>query len=883
MMTVNELRQKFLDFFESKAHRIIPSDSLIPATDPTLLFTGSGMNQFKEYFLGHNKDLRRAASCQKCLRTDDLDRVGKTPGHHTFFEMLGNFSFGDYFKEEAISWAWEFVTGELNLPKGRIWVSVYKEDDEAYTIWQKKVGVPKERIVRLGPKENFWPANAPLMGPNGPCGPCSEIFYDWGESFGCRKSNCNVDCNCGRFVEVWNLVFTQYDRKEVDVLEPLPSKNIDTGMGLERMAAVLQGKRSNFEIDIFSPIVEAVKDILETRNTEIYAIADHIRAVVFAISDGVLPSNEGRGYVVRKLIRRTFLRAETIGNKEPFIYKITPIVASTMKEPYPELKARRENIASVVLAEEERFRDTLESGTQILTETIGKLKKEKKKEIPGEVVFSLYDTYGFPLDLIESISARCGLAIEKEKYRIAMEEQRQRSKSKSQIAEGIFVGAEGIPTGHFVSGVVREVSPTVFKGYEKDEIETKVLLILKGEVKVKEAGEGERVGLILDKTPFYGEAGGQIGDKGKIKNDNVELDVVDARMVEKRTVHIAEVVRGKIKVGDKVIALIDKDYRAAVARSHTATHLLQAALRKVLGPHVGQSGSWVGADRFRFDFTHFRAVDERELSRIEELVNENVMHDDKVDIQYMGLNQAKKEGALAIFGEKYEDRVRVVSIADYSKELCGGTHLDSTGKIRIFYITQEGSVASGIRRIEAVTGIAAYKKTKEDRQVIRDTLKLLNISQRKKVIPALERIYSNLKDLEKKVKRLDLEKAKLLLDNIISQAKEIDGVKIVGSKIEKADFALLRHLADLTIERAKPCVVGLVSVLGEKVVLVTALSSDLVSRQLDARRIISALAEIIGGKGGGRVDFALGGGKDPSRIGELLEELPKIVERDLKK
>jgi alanyl-tRNA synthetase len=548
-----------------------------------------------------------------------------------------------------------------------------------------------------------------------------------------------------------------------------------------------------------------------------------------------------------------------------------------MQEPYPELKTRRENIACIIMVEEGRFKDTLRAGTQILTEIIERLKKEGKDRLPGEIVFNLYDTYGFPMELTESISRRYGFKLEKERFKQAMDEQRQRSKSKSQIIEGIFSGVGGM------NAAVREVSPTKFLGYEEDQKETKVLLILRGEVKVKEAAEGERIGLILKETPFYGEAGGQVGDRGRIENDDVKLEVVDTKLFSQRIVHIADVVKGKIRVGDKVNALIDKDYRNAIRRSHTATHLLQAALRKVLGPHIEQSGSWVGADRFRFDFTHFKPLDERELVRIEKIVNENIMCDEEVTIQYMSLNEAKKRGALALFGEKYGDRVRVVSIADYSKELCGGTHVNSTGKIRLFYITQEASIASGVRRIEAITANAAYESWREDREIIRDTLKLLNISEKEKLIPALEEIYSTLKDLKRKLKKLDLERGRLLINNIISQAKEIKGVKIIGSKIENADFKLLRHLADLVITKVKPCVVSLVSVLGEKVLLVIALTPDLVSRQLDARRIISTLAKLVGGEGGGRVDFALGGGKQVSEIDRLLKELPKIVEKEIGK
>ena len=720
-MKTNEIRRKYLSFFEKKGHSLLPSDSLVPEDDPTLLFTGAGMNQFKDMFLGKGTlDVKKATTCQKCIRTGDIENVGKTPMHHTFFEMLGNFSFGDYFKLDAIEMAWEFMLNEMKLPEERLSVSIFQDDEESYGIWLNKIGIPKDKIYRFGEKENFWPASAPSEGPNGPCGPCSEIFYDRGEDVGCRRKECAPDCDCERFVEVWNLVFTQFDRRDGGVLNPLPSKNVDTGMGLERMASVVQGVSTNFEIDIFEPIIQNISEITEvaydsrTENGKLMnRIADHIRAIIFCISDGVLPSNEGRGYVERRLLRRAVRDGLKLGKEDCFLYKLVPIIADVMNEQYPEIKQRRENIARIIKNEEERFHETLFMGNKRLDELMEGLRDSGQERLSGQDAFQLYDTFGFPFEMTKSILEESNLTVDENGFEKEMQMQRERAKVSSQMTGSIF--DEGP-----LSILKETTKESVFLGYEKCNVEGKVIGLIVNEQLVDSAKAGQEVHVVLDQTPFYAEAGGQVGDTGIIQTKDSKVEISDTKKSNDIIVHIGKVVEGSISQYENVTSVIDTERRGAIKRNHSATHLLHYVLRQVVGQHAEQSGSFVAPERLRFDFHHFEGVKKDEIARIEELMNERIMENASVNTDQMALDQARKAGATALFGEKYGENVRVVNIGDYSQELCGGTHVDNTGEIGLFKIISESSIAAGIRRIEAVTGNEAIALTrrKEDKRWI---------------------------------------------------------------------------------------------------------------------------------------------------------------------
>jgi len=874
-MKADILREKFLDFFKAKKHKIIESDALVPSDDPTVLFTPAGMNQFKRQFLGHLTGFSRAASCQRCLRTDDLDRVGKTPGHHTFFEMLGNFSFGDYFKEEAISLAWEFLTGELKIAKERLWVSIYKDDLEADKIWKEKIKIPENKIIKLGDKENFWPTEAKEKGPNGPCGPCSEIFFDQGANIGCKRLDCNPACDCGRFVEVWNLVFTQFNRKEGGVLEPLPKKNIDTGMGLERLTAVMQEARSNFETDLFRPIIKEILSgilhpISDTQRELIYAIADHIRAVVFAIYDGVLPSNDGRGYVVRKLIRRCRMHLWGMGIKKPFLYKLVPVVSEIMKAPYPELIRRRENISEIILAEEKSFINTFDSSEALFKDEFQDFIHKSDPIQVGKVAFVLYDTYGMPLELTQDWLEKNGIQISLDAFNKELQEQKRRSKLQSTMRGDIF----DIKELHLAG------TKTDFLGYTKYETKAKILKIIKDNVPVKKIIKGEAAKIILDKTVFYAESGGQVGDTGEFRKGKNIFQVQDTQKFDKVIVHKGVVLEGSFNAGDELKSCVDIERRLSIAKNHTATHLLQAALRKVLGVHVKQQGSLVAEDRLRFDFTHFKDILKDELDRIEEEVNNYILNNEALKIKMLTLREAKKQGALAFFGEKYEERVRMVAIGDFSKELCGGTHLDSTGQIGLFKIINEGSVASGIRRIEAVTGEYAYRTIKEQENILAEVCSILKVPA-EKVGQELEKKLVQIKELEKKLNLQRLDIIKSSLDDIIQGSQNIKDMKIITKIMENMDMDLLRRALDLIKQRTDSAIIALGSVLDDKVLLVMGITPDLVTKGLDASVLIRDVAKVIGGSGGGRKDFAQAGGNKPENLEKAFQEFKDIIS-DLK-
>ena len=879
-MTTDQLRQRFLDFFASKNHKIYPSDSLVPKDDPTLLFTSAGMNQFKQEFLGKPTRFRRRVTCQKCLRTGDLDKVGKTNSHHTFFEMLGNFSFGDYFKDEAIAWAWEFITKDLKLPKEKLWVSVYQDDDEAYKIWKDKIAVKESRIVKLGADSNFWPANAPEEGPNGPCGPCSEIFYDQGKDIGCGKPQCDPKCDCGRFVEVWNLVFTQFDRKGKNKLEPLPSKNIDTGMGLERMAAVLQGVTNNFEIDIFKPIINEIMHISPLASKELKsaqysarnAIADHIRAVTFAIADGVLPSNDERGYVIRKLIRRAVWHGHSLGIKKAYLYKFVPGVSRVMKAGYPELEKKREEIAQVILAEERRFHKTLERAMKFTEDIIADLKSKGKDELGGQDMFRLYDTYGLPEEMLKKLVTSHGLKLDNQGFARELELQRKTSRNASVITESVFVA-------NLVSRF--KLKATKFVGDKNYSAKTKVSALFKNDQPVQEAKKGDEVKIVLEATSFYAESGGQVGDRGIIKGKDTTVEVFDTHKIDQVHLHLGRVSSGIVKINDKVEAEIDRERRQDIIRNHSATHLLQAALRKVLGEHVRQSGSWVGPDKLRFDFTHFQALSERQLARVETLVNEEIKQNKTSEISQMSFEQAQKAGALAFFGEKYQEKVRVVNLGDVSLELCGGTHVSSTGEIGIFKIRGESSVASGIRRIEAVTGRGAQDALRKQQNQIQEFVQLFGTSA-DELPERIEELLGRIKDLNKSLERSRLKNFKSTVDKMIAGSEEISDVKIIAEEVKSADMKLLRLMADLIRQKASLSIVVLASVWERKVIMICALSQDLRARGLDATRIIRRVAEDIGGAGGGRADFAQAGGIKIQGLNKALMKVEKIVREELK-
>ncbi len=881
-MNTDTLRQKYLNFFARKAHKAIASTSLVPHDDPTLLFTTAGMNQFKKEFLGHITTFRRATTCQRCLRTDDLDKVGTTAYHHTFFEMLGNFSFGDYFKEEAILWAWEFLTQELKLNPEALWVSVYQDDYEAFSLWKDKAGFPEPKIVKLGPKDNFWPANAIEDGPNGPCGPCSEIFFDYGKDIGCKEADCKPGCNCGRFVEIWNLVFTQFNRKDKGVLEPLPNKNIDTGMGLERMASVMQGVKNNFEIDIFRPLVKAISDYrlsppqspacrtgrgqptAETIDHRlINAIADHVRAITFAIYDGVMPSNEQRGYVVRKLIRKAGFHGYALGIKEPFLYALVHLVAQAFRAPYPELKDKVDAIAGVIQAEEKNFISTLEEAPRILAREF----KDRIETRTGHIAFKLHDTYGIPLEITKAWTKKQGFEINEEEFNQDLRQQQERSKKFSKLTEGVFVG-EALDVG---------VKESKFVGYHtlitKD---AKILKILKDGKLVASVNSGETCHLILDKTPFYAQSGGQAGDKGKIVKGRNIFSVRDTQKQGRVHLHTGALESGKLKAGDSVSAQVDIDFRKAVARAHTATHLLQAALREVLGEHIKQAGSLVEADRVRFDFIHFEKLTDEDLKKIESLVEKNILSNHEILLKETTLTQAKKDKAIALFEEKYDDKVRVVTIGNVSKELCGGTHLESSAQVGLFKIISESSIAKGVRRIEALTGALAWSSVRHAQEHLALIADLCKVPV-EKISPFIEEKINRVSSLEKELARVKLEVYKYDTDKLIAQSENLNGITFICSRYEDVDIGLLRQIVDLLKSKLSSYALCLAASLGANAALVIALSDDLTKKGFDASKAVKEVAALIDGSGGGRAAMAQAGGSNPQGIDKALGKFKEII------
>ena len=877
-MKANDLRKVFLDFFAAKNHKIVPSSALVPRNDPTLLFTNAGMVQFKGLFLGEEtRAYQRAVTSQKCMRAggkhNDLENVGHTARHHTFFEMLGNFSFGDYFKKDAIGFAWELLTAQLKLPKEKLWVTIYKDDDEAFKLWQDVAGVAADRIVRLGEKDNFW-----QMGDTGPCGPCSEILIDQGPEVGCGKSTCAVGCDCDRYLEIWNLVFMQFNRDETGKLTPLPKPSIDTGMGLERLSAVVQGVKSNFETDLFQPIIRQIAAVAggpypkdQQADISYQVIADHLRAMTFLISDGVLPSNEGRGYVLRRVIRRASRYGKLIGVEKPFLFKLTGVVVDEMREAYPELVDSREHVARVVLLEEERFATTLTSGLALLNETVAKIKAGHKNVIPGDVLFKLYDTFGFPLDLVTDMARDMELELDNEGYQKAMQEQRDK-------ARAAWAGSGEAKVKPVYKEVAAGIKKPQFTGYDLTQDNGQIIAIIKEGRKASEAHEGDEVEIVLDRTPFYAESGGQVGDKGDLLGEATKFAVDDTvKPVEDLVVHRGKLKKGGLKLGDTVLARVDEAGRGDTARHHTATHLLHATLRYVLGDHVKQSGSLVSPERLRFDFTHYTAMTDREIARVEELINEYIRENHPVQTQVLDVEQAVASGAMALFDEKYGDKVRVVSVKDVSKELCGGTHTRASGDIGVFKVLSEAGIAAGVRRIEAVAGRQAYEAFKREEQGLHDIAQLLKTTDQD-AVSRVEKLLSQAKALEKELDQFKHKLQSSQAGDIATDAQTVNGVKVLARRAEGLDAKDLRDFADKLRDKLGSGILALGSAKDDKVSLIVMVSKDLTGR-FNAGTIIKEMALILGGTGGGKPDLAQAGGKDAAKLEPALEALYGIIKR----
>ncbi len=869
-----EIRRAFLDYFAERGHEVVPSSSLVPENDPTLLFTNAGMVQFKDVFLGREKrPYSRACSSQRCVRAggkhNDLENVGYTARHHTFFEMLGNFSFGDYFKREAIGFAWEFLTVTLALPPEKLWVTVYEDDDEAAEIWLNVIGVDPSRFSRIGDKpggrryesDNFW-----SMGDTGPCGPCSEIFYDHGPGVAGGPPGTPEE-EGDRYIEIWNLVFMQYNRDAEGNMTPLPRPSVDTGMGLERLAAVMQGVHSNYEIDLFRNLIRAAAQATgstDDDNKSLRVIADHIRSCAFLISDGVMPSNEGRGYVLRRIIRRAVRHGYMLGQHEPFFHRLVGPLADEMGDAYPELVRARPQVEKVLRGEEERFAETLEQGMKILEQTIAGL---EAREIPGETVFKLYDTYGFPTDLTADIARERGLTLDMPGFEAAMNRQRERARAASQFGadQSVAIGLEG---------------ETEFTGYDRLEDEATIIALFRDGQPVEQLLEGEQGSVVLDRTPFYAESGGQVGDRGALEGDGSLFRVRDTQKQGGQVhVHYGEVEKGALKTGDPVHAVVDRATRQATALNHSATHLLHAALKRVLGEHVNQKGSLVGPDRLRFDFSHFEPVTAEQLQEIERLVNAQIRKNVMVETRIMSLEDAKATGAMALFGEKYGDQVRVLRMGDFSTELCGGTHVKAVGDIGLFKIVSESGVAAGVRRIEAVTGEAALRWVEDDEERLTRIAAMVKAG-REDLDDKVAQLIERNRRLEKALEQLKAKLASAAGSDLAGQAVDVDGVKVLAAKIEGADPKSLRDTMDQLKNKLGSAVVVLATVKGDKVSLVAGVTKDLTQR-LKAGDLVRMVAEKVGGKGGGRPDMAQAGGNDPDALPEALAAVEPWVRAQL--
>ncbi|MBE6718703.1 MAG: alanine--tRNA ligase [Ruminococcaceae bacterium] len=866
---LNELREAYLSFFESKGHLRHKSFPLVPIDDKSLLLINAGMAPLKKYFKGESEPPKtRMTTCQKCIRTPDIERVGITARHGTFFEMLGNFSFGDYFKEEAISWAWEFCTKVIMLPEDKIWVTIYEEDDEAYNIWHDKVGVPAERIVRLG-DDNFWEIGS------GPCGPCSELHIDRGEEFGCGSPDCKPGCDCDRFMEFWNLVFTQFDSDGAGNYTPLAHPNIDTGMGLERLACVMQGVNNLFEVDTVRNIMAKVSELTNVKYGEdkqkdisLRVITDHIRSTSFLICDGVVPSNEGRGYVLRRLLRRAARHGRLLGVKDLFLSELCDVVAKENVSAYPELTEKLDYIKKVIKIEEERFAATVDSGLEMLEKLIEKAKSENSDILKGEDVFKLSDTYGFPFDLTREISEESGIKVDVEGFEKLMKEQKERARGARASMGDFGWAAENFDE-------IKKFDKTEFCGYTEMTANAKVLTALESE-------DGEKVTLILDKTPFYAEGGGQVGDTGKILCGDCEYTVTDTKKHDGIYMHICKKTIGLIKTGDAVTAVVDAERRRAIARNHSTAHLLQSALRKVLGNHIEQAGSYVDENRLRFDFSHFTSMTTEEIEKVENLVNEWILSAANVKTLETDIETAKKMGAIALFGEKYGDTVRLVQMGDFSTELCGGTHISNTSEAALFKIISETSVSAGTRRIEGVTGRGVLELISEKNALINATAKEIKANNVSDIPKRIEALQNELKEAKKMIDGLNAQLSESKTADLYKNAVDVDGVMVAVMKSAEMNVDMARKACDKLKDKHSDIVVAMAVTANDKLNFVTCCGKDAVAKGAHAGNLARMLGTFTGGSGGGRPDSAVSGGKDTTKIDEALASVCEFVKANLK-
>ena len=874
---VNDLREQFLSFFESKGHTRLPSASLVPKKDKSLLLINSGMAPLKNYFLGlETPPNHRVTTCQKCIRTPDIERVGKTSRHGTYFEMLGNFSFGDYFKHEATAWAWEFLTKVLEIPADRLWVSVYEDDDEAVEIWTKEVGIPPERIVRLGKEDNFWEHGS------GPCGPCSEIYFDRGPGVGCGRPECAVGCDCDRYMEIWNLVFSQFDSDGNGHYERMPKPNIDTGMGLERLACVMQGVNNLFEVDTVQNIMKHISSIAgahygddEKSDISLRVITDHIRSTTFMVGDGIVPSNEGRGYVLRRLLRRAARHGCLLGIEVPFLYEVAKTVINENRTAYPELVENEEYIVKVIKAEEDRFQNTISQGMDLLMDLIGKIESGSYtgSQLSGEDAFKLYDTFGFPIDLTREILAEKGIQVDEEKFHTLMNEQRVRAREARKDVSGW--ATDTVDLSQFAA--------TTFTGYEGFTGSAKVLAIVKDGQLADSIGEGETATVILDTTPFYGESGGQVGDTGSITRGESVFQVQDCKKDhEGHYLHIGTMQTGHLSAGETVDASIDALRRRSIMSNHSVCHLLQAALRQVLGSHVHQAGSYYDEHRVRFDFSHFSAMTAQEIAQTEKLVNRMILENLPVVVEELPIEEAKKKGAMALFGEKYGDVVRVVTMGDESVEFCGGTHVCNTAVIGCFKIVAESSVAAGVRRIEAATGMGVVELLHEAEASINTVAADLKVSGQHEVVAKVAALVKEGKEKDRQIEALGAKMAAYQVDSLFKNCKDCGCVKLITADLGNASVDSLRTICD-TVREKEPNAVGIfAAVSGGKATVMAACGAEAVKAGAHAGKLIKEITAQLGGKGGGRPDSAQGGVSDTARIPEVLENAGSLVESLLK-
>ena len=874
---VNELRRLYLDFFESKGHLKMKSFSLVPHNDNSLLIINSGMAPLKPYFTGQEiPPRRRVTTCQKCIRTGDIENVGKTARHGTFFEMLGNFSFGDYFKTEAIHWSWEFLTEVVGLDANRLYPSIYEDDDEAFDIWNKEIGIAPERIFRFGKEDNFWEHGA------GPCGPCSEIYYDRGEKYGCGKPGCTVGCDCDRYMEVWNNVFSQFNNDGHGHYTDLIQKNIDTGMGLERLAVIVQDVDSIFDVDTLQALRNKVCEMAgvkykedEKQDVSIRVITDHIRSVTFMVSDGIMPSNEGRGYVLRRLLRRAARHGRLLGIQDKFLSKLCETVIEGSKDGYPELEEKKEFITKVISEEEEKFNKTIDQGLSILADMEKALEEQNKNVLSGEDTFKLYDTYGFPIDLTKEILEEKNITIDEEGFSKCMNEQREKARKARKVSN--YMGADAT--------VYDEIDPAItseFVGYDKLKNDSKVTVLTTEEDVVEALSEGDKGTIIVDETVFYATMGGQEGDKGYITSPEGEFKVdTTIKLKGGKIGHVGVMTKGMIKAGDTVTLLVDSEYRADTCKNHSATHLLQKALRTVLGNHVEQKGSYVDPERLRFDFTHFQSMTAEELKKVEDIVNEKIVEAIPVETKIMTIEEAKKTGAMALFGEKYGESVRVVCIDDFSKEFCGGTHVANTANIRLFKIISEAGVAAGVRRIEALTDKGVLKYYEELEKLVKEASEAAK-TESVQLVRRIHTMNDEIKALSSENEKLKAELANNALGDVSDNVVEIKGVKFVATKVDNVDMNELRNLGDKIKNEIGSGVVLVVSAIGsDKVNMIAMATDDAVAKGAHAGNLIKAVASLVGGGGGGRPNMAQAGGKNPAGIPELLKKAPNVLEEQL--